>query len=353
MTTFPYSPWCKIANNYPSSDKMSSVNLQSSYQHQPRPATIISSVSAKGDLYLKPDSNWGCDRCPPMLRVESKNIKYYDHDYDYEEDYLIYGKKLNKEGIPEGETVSMRFYRRDDSYGYPIFWKIEGAGITENDFELVDFESDPYFKTLFPEYGWIDGELELIDRKAEFLTRHPRLHEGKISLSGAIVKGSDWDWDHSFFLKIADDHSTNNEGTEEFTMSISHDRNFEHIEDRIQLKILDTSKGTQNHTFSITRPKAFKRKAATKIKEFNPLLDTLQISLESFDIDHSSVTFKASKNRKKLRKHGKKYFNFIYDQAKGGLYFNENGADKGFGDGGLIAILKGAPDLTQNHLEFI
>ena len=43
----------------------------------------------------------------------------------------------------------MRFYRRDDSYGYPIFWRIEGAGITENDFELVDFESDPYFKTLF------------------------------------------------------------------------------------------------------------------------------------------------------------------------------------------------------------
>ena len=35
-----------------------------------------------------------------------------------------------------------------------------------------------------------------------------------------------------------------------------------------------------------------------------------------------------------------------------GLYFNENGK-KGFGDGGIIAILKGAPDLTGSNLEFI
>ena len=44
---------------------------------------------------------------------------------------------------------------------------------------------------------------------------------------------------------------------------------------------------------------------------------------------------------------------FFYDEKKGGLYFNENGSDKGFGDGGIIAILKGAPDLTSDNLEFI
>ena len=42
-----------------------------------------------------------------------------------------------------------------------------------------------------------------------------------------------------------------------------------------------------------------------------------------------------------------------YDDKKGRLYFNENGADKGFGDGGIIAILKGAPDLTAGNLEFV
>ena len=44
---------------------------------------------------------------------------------------------------------------------------------------------------------------------------------------------------------------------------------------------------------------------------------------------------------------------FLYHQKKGSLYFNENGADKGFGDGGIIAILKRSPDLTSDNLEFI
>ena len=39
--------------------------------------------------------------------------------------------------------------------------------------------------------------------------------------------------------------------------------------------------------------------------------------------------------------------------SKGFLYFNENGAGKGFGEGGIIAILKGAPDLASGNLEFI
>ena len=38
---------------------------------------------------------------------------------------------------------------------------------------------------------------------------------------------------------------------------------------------------------------------------------------------------------------------------KGELYFNENGSNKGFGDGGIIAILKDAADLTTENLEFI
>ena len=58
--------------------------------------------------------------------------------------------------------------------------------------------------------------------------------------------------------------------------------------------------------------------------------------------------------RKRARKKlAKQDFDFLYDQKKGGLYFNENGTGKGFGDGGIIAILKGAPNLTSDNLEFI
>ena len=54
-----------------------------------------------------------------------------------------------------------------------------------------------------------------------------------------------------------------------------------------------------------------------------------------------------------LKKLANKDFDFLYDQKNGSLYFNENGADKGFGDGGIIAILKGAPELTASNLDFI
>ena len=102
----------------------------------------------------------------------------------------------------------------------------------------------------------------------------------------------------------------------------------------------------------IKAPKKYKNKYANKIRNFNPSADTLEIDSNNFKID-DSPTFASGKNKKAIKKLAKKDFDFLYDEKKGGLYFNENGADKGFGDGGIIAILKGAPDLTSDHLEFI
>ena len=103
----------------------------------------------------------------------------------------------------------------------------------------------------------------------------------------------------------------------------------------------------------LTIPPKFNKKSADKITNFNPSADTLEIEFESFGIDRSA-TFAAGKNKKAVKKKlAKQDFDFLYDEKKGGLYFNENGADKGFGDGGIIAILKGAPDLTSGNLEFI
>ena len=103
----------------------------------------------------------------------------------------------------------------------------------------------------------------------------------------------------------------------------------------------------------IEQPGIFKLKNIDKITNFNPSTDTLEIDTDSFGID-SSATFAAGKNKRAVKKKlAKQDFDFLYDQKKGGLYFNENGANKGFGDGGIIAILKGAPDLTSSNLEFI
>ena len=103
----------------------------------------------------------------------------------------------------------------------------------------------------------------------------------------------------------------------------------------------------------INKPSKFKRKSADKITNFNPLTDTLEIETNSFGID-SSATFASGINKKEINKVlAKQDFDFLFDEKKGWLYFNENGAEKGFGEGGIIAILKGAPDLTSDNLDFI
>ena len=103
----------------------------------------------------------------------------------------------------------------------------------------------------------------------------------------------------------------------------------------------------------INKPSKFKIKNIDKITNFNPSIDTLDIDSDSFGVD-GSATFAAGKNKKIVKKKlARQDFDFLYDQKKGGLYFNENGAEKGFGDGGIIAILKSAPNLTSDNLEFI
>ena len=90
-----------------------------------------------------------------------------------------------------------------------------------------------------------------------------------------------------------------------------------------------------------------------KNTSFNPSIHSLEIDTDSFGID-SSATFAAGASKKDVKKIlAKQDFDFLYDEKKGGLYFDENSSDKGFGDGGIIAILKGAPDLTIENLEFI
>ena len=86
------------------------------------------------------------------------------------------------------------------------------------------------------------------------------------------------------------------------------------------------------------------------IQDFDNLTDVLGINVGSFGIN-DNFTFAAGKNNKSVKKLANEEFDFIYDEKKGGLYFNENGADKGFGGGGIIAVLKGAPDLTEANLE--
>ena len=64
--------------------------------------------------------------------------------------------------------------------------------------------------------------------------------------------------------------------------------------------------------------------------------------------------FAIGSSKKEIKKNlATQDFDFIYEKNKDVLYFNENGSEKGFGDGGIIAILKGGPSLTVSNLEFL
>jgi hypothetical protein len=127
------------------------------------------------------------------------------------------------------------------------------------------------------------------------------------------------------------------------------------VEKPLSSKTSETRKSVSDAISSfdeITKPSKFKSKFVDKLTNFNPSKDTLSIDSDSFGVGNSA-TFEAGKNNKSVKKLANKDFDFLYDQKKGGLYFNENGADIGFGDGGIIAILNGAPDLTSDNLEFL
>ncbi len=111
--------------------------------------------------------------------------------------------------------------------------------------------------------------------------------------------------------------------------------------------------GNSKSSHIISKPKRFNKKGADVITGFNSLTDTLKIDRGSFGIDNLSKFTSGISKKVVTKKLANQDFDFLYDESKGGLYFNENGADKGFGDGGIIAILKGSPGITELNIDFV
>lgn len=106
-------------------------------------------------------------------------------------------------------------------------------------------------------------------------------------------------------------------------------------------------------THDLSKPKRFKKKYVDKITNFNPELDALRFDVSDFGLRQRDVEFKVVATKKQLKKFLRKDFDFIYESRKGALYFNENQTAKGFGEGGLLAILKGGPSLSEENFEIV
>ncbi|MAR05479.1 MAG: hypothetical protein CL862_00010 [Cyanobium sp. NAT70] len=94
------------------------------------------------------------------------------------------------------------------------------------------------------------------------------------------------------------------------------------------------------------------KRNADVIKDFSAREgDRILLDSQEFSGDGSLGVAETRKDFRQLRKASN--FDFLYDQLKGRLYFNENGDERGFGDGGLLAAFKGAPELSAEHIGMI
>ena len=99
----------------------------------------------------------------------------------------------------------------------------------------------------------------------------------------------------------------------------------------------------------ITKPSRFKKKTAARFKNFS---ENNVLLLEGWShLDQSDMSFRSVKGKKRLKRVVNNMdVDFVYQANKGRLFYNENGDDPGFGDGGLVAILKGSPSVTKDSL---
>lgn len=99
--------------------------------------------------------------------------------------------------------------------------------------------------------------------------------------------------------------------------------------------------------------KEFGKKKADKILDFNPNEgDSIVVDKEVFDLG-KKVKLKTVASKKALKKASKTNNPFVYDEKKGFLYFNENGKGGGWGDGGLLVVLQGKPELGASDFTIV
>ncbi len=97
--------------------------------------------------------------------------------------------------------------------------------------------------------------------------------------------------------------------------------------------------------FLFNQPNEYGKKKADKIKDFDSDEgDSILVDKDVLGLG-KKIKLKVVTGKKASKKAAKSKKDFVYDDKKGLLYFNENGKKKGWGDGGLFAKLQGSPEL--------
>ncbi|WP_338462885.1 calcium-binding protein [Synechococcus elongatus IITB7] len=112
--------------------------------------------------------------------------------------------------------------------------------------------------------------------------------------------------------------------------------------------------GSGSDRFRFTIPE-FGLNQADRITDFNRLAgDRLEISRAAFDLAANTVlSFQTVNSDSALAQALGSNNLFVYDQRNGSLFFNQNGAAAGFGEGGVFAVLEGGAALTASDITFL
>ena len=115
--------------------------------------------------------------------------------------------------------------------------------------------------------------------------------------------------------------------------------------------LLKGGKGADGFLFNQTA--SFGGKYRDLIQDFNSEEgDSILVDQDFFDTG-KKIKLKPCKNKWKFRKAKKSINDFVYDERTGLLYFNENGKQEGWGDGGLFAKLLGTPALGAEDFTIV
>ena len=97
----------------------------------------------------------------------------------------------------------------------------------------------------------------------------------------------------------------------------------------------------------------FGKKAADKIRDFDSDEgDQIMLDKTTFGLG-KKLKFKSVSGRSEANDAADTKKQIIYDEKKGRLYFNENGSEDGWGDGGYFAKLSGTSELVSNSFMIV
>lgn len=170
------------------------------------------------------------------------------------------------------------------------------------------------------------------------------IQDGQLLFSGS----EDLSADQSFQIRVSSKDSAGNSFEKELVLSTEKSQP-ESDTDPVIDPVADPVTDPVIDSIEIVGDGSYGKKNADRIPNFDPASQRLEIDAQSFGVD--SDAFVAIYKRKKMKAAAQLDAEFVYRQRFGQLFFNPDKAAKGWGSGGLVAVLEGNPVLTSEIVD--